>query len=115
VRRRHRIVLWFVVMMIGTAVGALAGCGGSADDGASAPRTVTVVETVEADAETAAPEEEAEEEAPSDETAGQENARQSAESYLETTSFSRSGLIEQLKFEGYTQQQAVYGVNQAGL
>jgi colicin import membrane protein len=29
--------------------------------------------------------------------------------------FSRSGLIEQLVFEGYTQQQAEYGVNQAGL
>jgi hypothetical protein len=118
VLRRHKIVLWFVVMMIGTAAGALAGCGGSAGDGASAPQTVTVVESedeAEAEAEAAAMEEALEEEAASDETAGQENARRSAESYLDTSPFSRSGLIEQLKFEGYTEQQAVYGVNQAGL
>jgi hypothetical protein len=28
-------------------------------------------------------------------------------------SFSRSGLIEQLEFEGFTRAQAVYGVRQA--
>jgi len=105
VQRRHKIVLWFVVMMIGTAAWALAGCGGSAGDGASAPKTVTVVES-EGEAETEAPEEEA-----SDETAGQENARRSAESYLETAAFSRSGLIKQLKFEGYSTADATYGVD----
>ncbi len=49
------------------------------------------------------------------ESAAQENARGSAESYLENSNFSRSGLIEQLEYEGYTKQQAVYGVNQTGL
>ncbi len=39
----------------------------------------------------------------------------SAEQYLDTSSFSRDGLIQQLKFEGYTQEQAEYGVKQAGL
>jgi len=29
--------------------------------------------------------------------------------------FSRSGLIEQLEYEGYTPEQAEYGVNQTGL
>lgn len=29
--------------------------------------------------------------------------------------FSRQGLIDQLQFEGYTYEQAVYGVNQVGL
>ena len=44
-----------------------------------------------------------------------EQAAKAAESYLENSAFSRSGLIEQLKYEGYTEQQAVYGVNEAGL
>ena len=44
-----------------------------------------------------------------------EQAAKAAESYLDTSAFSRSGLINQLKYEGYTEQQAVYGVNQTGL
>jgi Host cell surface-exposed lipoprotein len=45
------------------------------------------------------------------ETAGQENARRSAESYLDTTAFSHKGLIQQLKFEGYSTADATYGVD----
>jgi hypothetical protein len=45
------------------------------------------------------------------ETAGQKNARRSAEDYLDTQSFSRSGLIKQLKFEGYSTEDATYGVD----
>ena len=44
-----------------------------------------------------------------------EQAAKSAESYLDNMSFSRSGLIEQLEFEGYTTEQATYGVDQTGL
>jgi Host cell surface-exposed lipoprotein len=42
-----------------------------------------------------------------------EQAAMSAESCLESGSFSRSGLIEQLEFEGFTPAQAEYGVQQA--
>ena len=45
------------------------------------------------------------------ETIGQENARESAENYLNSMSFSRSGLIEQLKFEGFSQADAEYGTD----
>jgi hypothetical protein len=45
------------------------------------------------------------------ETAGQENARESAESYLDLSAFSRTGLIKQLKFEGYSEKDAIYGVD----
>jgi hypothetical protein len=48
-------------------------------------------------------------------TRSQENAIRSAESYLEFTAFSRSGLIGQLEFDGFTNEQAVYGVDKAGL
>ena len=50
-----------------------------------------------------------EEEAPA-ETAGQANARQSAEDYLDYMAFSRKGLIEQLEFEGYSTKDATYAV-----
>jgi hypothetical protein len=49
-------------------------------------------------------------EAPS-ETAGQSNARQKAAEYLDFTSFSRSGLIDQLKYEGFSEADATYGVD----
>lgn len=45
------------------------------------------------------------------ETAGQENARRSAEDYLDTSAFSRSGLVKQLEFEGYSTADATYGVD----
>ncbi len=48
-------------------------------------------------------------------TAGQEQAAKMAQSYLDTMAFSRSGLIKQLKYEGFTQQQAEYGVKTVGL
>ena len=44
-----------------------------------------------------------------------EQAAKAAKSYLDTSAFSRSGLIKQLMYEGNTEQQAVYGVNQTGL
>jgi hypothetical protein len=43
-------------------------------------------------------------------TPGQNNARRQATSYLQYQAFSRSGLIKQLKFEGFTTAQATYGV-----
>jgi hypothetical protein len=45
------------------------------------------------------------------ETAGQKNARQTAEDYLSTQAFSTKGLLRQLKFEGYTAADATYAVN----
>ena len=45
------------------------------------------------------------------ETLGQENARKSAKKYLDYTAFSRSGLIEQLEYEGFSNEEATYGVD----
>jgi hypothetical protein len=44
-----------------------------------------------------------------------EQAWKSAEEYLDYTSFSRSGLIDQLEYEGFTTEQATYGVDKTGL
>lgn len=45
----------------------------------------------------------------------QQNAVRSAKQYLDFTSFSRGGLIEQLAYDGYTRAQAEYGVATTGL
>src|SRR5438034_3384427 len=48
------------------------------------------------------------------ETAGQKNARESAESYLEESAFSRNGLIKQLSSEygeGFSKADAIYAVD----
>jgi hypothetical protein len=42
---------------------------------------------------------------------GQSNARKSAQNYLKVMAFSRSGLIKQLEFEGYTTADATYGTD----
>ncbi len=49
-----------------------------------------------------------------EETLGQQNARERAENYLESMAFSRSGLIDQLEFNGFTPEEAAYGVTQVG-
>ncbi|MFI5933876.1 Ltp family lipoprotein [Actinoplanes sp. NPDC051494] len=45
------------------------------------------------------------------ESVAQRNARSMAASYLDYTAFSRSGLIAQLKFEGFSTKLATYGVD----
>ena len=45
------------------------------------------------------------------ETVSQANARQTAEDYLSSQSFSRTGLIKQLKYEGFSTNDATYGVD----
>jgi SOS response regulatory protein OraA/RecX len=47
----------------------------------------------------------------SNETSGQKNARESAESYLSYSAFSKSGLFDQLIFEEYSEQDSEYAVN----
>jgi hypothetical protein len=45
------------------------------------------------------------------ETTGQENAIESAESYLEYSGFSRQGLIEQLEYEEFSTVDATFAVD----
>lgn len=47
-------------------------------------------------------------------TGGERNALSKAHDYLRYTSFSYSGLIEQLEFEGYTTEEATYGADNCG-
>ena len=47
-------------------------------------------------------------------TSGQSNALKSAKNYLNVMAFSYTGLIEQLEYEGYTNAEAVYAVDNCG-
>jgi hypothetical protein len=44
-----------------------------------------------------------------------EQAAAKAADYLDYTAFSRSGLIQQLKFDGFTPKQAAHGADAVGL
>lgn len=44
-------------------------------------------------------------------TIGERNALKSAQNYLDFMAFSYSGLIDQLEFEGYTKQEAIYAAD----
>jgi Host cell surface-exposed lipoprotein len=113
-------VLGACVVLI--AISVVASAFSSGDDAASKKAPVEKVAQVEetAKSEDSAEKAEAvveeavvEEEAPA-ETAGQDNARRSAESYLDLTAFSRKGLIKQLSSEygeGFSKADAVYAVN----
>lgn len=48
------------------------------------------------------------------ETVSQRNARQKAEQYLRVSAFSRTGLVKQLAFEGFGQEDANYAVDAVG-
>lgn len=47
-------------------------------------------------------------------TIGQKNALSKAKQYLSVSAFSYSGLIDQLKYEGYTAEEATYGADNCG-
>lgn len=59
-------------------------------------------------------EKEAQEKAEASATLEQKNALSTAKSYLDFTAFSYSGLIEQLEFEGYSNEAATYAVDNCG-
>ncbi|MEA1851700.1 Ltp family lipoprotein [Cytobacillus sp. FSL W7-1323] len=57
------------------------------------------------------PKEEVKEEKEPELSLSQQNAIQTAVNYLDYTAFSRTGLIEQLEYEGYSNEEATYAVD----
>ncbi len=85
---------WFIALAILMLIGAFA------SNSESSKTEKKVVTTTEANTP-AAP----------NETVSESNAREKAESYLSLMAFSRSGLITQLEFEGFSNQDATYGAD----
>lgn len=99
--------------------------GGSKDTDVAANSTKTTVEATESvtksDAETTSVSETttiaettAPQETPAKITMGQKNALSKAGTYLSISGFSYSGLIEQLKFEQFSDEEATYAADNCG-
>ena len=98
-----------------TSIGVTVGLGAIGNQVSNEREQIeTVTEQVE-EPEAAAPEAAAPAPAPEPEepqlTISQKNALRTAENYLNFTSFSRTGLIEQLQFEGYSTEDATFAVD----
>jgi Host cell surface-exposed lipoprotein len=103
-----------------TLIGVGASCAGGTESKSSTPShdapaaTSTPAETPapQAVADDLQAEQEANPEPAEPElSVAQENAIESAASYLDTAAFSRSGLIDQLKYEGFSKKDATYAVD----
>jgi hypothetical protein len=106
-RKGRKFLGWSVTVVAAMIIGgALLG-----DDETPAPETVTAdVERPEAKPEPKA-KEPAPEPAEPETTVSQDQAVASAESYLAVMAFSRTGLIEQLAYDGFSKDDATYAVD----
>jgi hypothetical protein len=109
-KKAQWVIAAAVVLGVLGIVGSLAG---TSDEPTTAAPTTETTETVTETITTETPEAPAPEPEPAQSfgTAGQENALESAESYLNTSAFSRKGLIEQLEYEGYSRADATWAVD----
>ena len=124
---------WFITiaaLVVLAVISSLGGGGGnSADEAATSveqmdsdsangtSRSATSGAGADPEPASPAPEPEVAEQEPErpDETVAQANARETAASYLSFSGFSRTGLIDQLEFEGFTTEEATYGVDAVGV
>jgi hypothetical protein len=101
---------WLVGFIILVLIGSLFSSGENSQNTQSSNTTVTENANVDQDeqvpADSSSPEVEEVKE-----TVSQSNARRSAESYLNVSAFSRTGLIKQLEFEGFSVSDATYAVD----
>lgn len=111
--------VWVIVVILLIGIfGPEGNTDNSTDDSqTTAQSQTTTTEPTDTEPEdtqqTAAPVEEPEE--PADTmTMGQKNALGTALDYLDYTAFSRSGLISQLEFEGYSTEDATFAVDNCG-
>ena len=95
-----------LILLVGCGEVSSSGSAGEPDN--AAPATESVQEPSESEA---VEEPAAEEPAEPEMTTGQEQAVETAQSYLATGSFSRKGLIEQLRFEEFSKATATFAVD----
>lgn len=109
-------IITAAVFLVAIIIAAVSGANNAGRTSVSVdiePPAVTSEETVE---ETTAPTVEPKPAEPAQpaETTGQKNAKAKAKQYLDYQAFSRSGLIGQLEFEGFSVEDATYGTDAVG-
>lgn len=102
--KKKLLALFMILSMVFT----FAACG--SDEHATDDEGTAQTTQQEEPQETEEPEEEPEPEA----TVGEQNALEMADQYLSSMSFSKKGLRKQLEFEGFTESEAKYAVNNCG-
>jgi hypothetical protein len=105
---------WWLAALVVVAIGAMATQGGSESNvvpTTSGQSQSTSSQSGDANTDTTSAPDTTE----SKETVSQSNARESADSYLDVSAFSREGLIEQLEFEGFSNADATYAVDSLGV
>jgi SOS response regulatory protein OraA/RecX len=100
--KKKRIVIPIALLVIIGISTANSGGSGSPEE------TVASEDVVNSDSEATPVETQEAEEFP-DESVSQANAREMANSYLQSSAFSLKGLIEQLEYEGFSNEDATYG------
>lgn len=104
--RRNKKTWAALTLMLAACL--LTGCSGGSSDPAPTDQTS---QTAEASAPAADPAPEPAEDPTAGMTMSQANAYKSAQSYLEYSAFSRTGLIGQLEYEGYSTEDATFAVD----
>ncbi len=101
--------VWLIVVFVIIIV--------SSGDETTQRETITTeedIKVVEVDAEDEIIELELTRENTTETTLGERNALKKAKDYLNYTAFSYSGLVNQLKYEGFSDSESVYGVDNSG-
>lgn len=103
--KKKRFVIPLGLLVVLFAISTLSGTGDGADSKSGSTSSESISKgAVEKTDKKAAPKEKKL-------TRSQENAVRSAESYLDFSPFSKSGLVKQLKFEKYSEKDAKFAVN----
>ena len=105
--KKKRVIIPGILVLL--AVVSAVSDGDSGGTASTSPSTTTPAPSAPASPATPPPEPESE--PSSSMTRSQQNAVRSAEDYLSFTAFSRTGLIDQLKFEGYSTEDATFAVD----
>ena len=114
-KKKKKKKKWIIIAVVALLIVVIAAAAGSGDDSEDASGTPSQsvsndIENNENDKTTLKePETEG-----SKETIGQKNALRKAKSYLNLGGFSKEGLIEQLEFEQFSHEDAVYGAENCG-
>ncbi len=108
-----KVITILLMGVIATSV-IFAGCSSSTNSEQFTTESDTTVQAMQATTTEESTTEKPTEKTKSDVSIGKINALKSAKSYLESKAFSYQGLIEQLEYEKYSNEEAVYAADNCG-
>lgn len=110
--KKKKKIKWWLVIVIFVFLGLVFGSDDGSTETTENTNQATETPVNEVEKETAKAPVEARKE--DNVTMGQKNALKKAGDYLDYTAFSYKGLVEQLEYEGYTRNEAMYAADHCG-